>query len=182
MGVDFVRRTGLILCNADDPLLYLVPSQRPSRGRTESLATSRHASRHHQHARGTGRAFNSRVYVHNLQDLTGVDTALSTHYTMHGPISSFISSNALMIESIEDTKIPWIVKTAWASLEQLLEASLHASSAEENDDHPSLPIILGEKLPEQMICDLLEIFLGLGDVQMLGMLACIIELDRRSEC
>ena len=100
--------------------------------------------------------------------------SLSSSYLLQGNLSSVIRQNARFVLENKTNAASWLVKRAWNSLLGLLQ-----TSASETYEEAVQPIILGNPLLEKLILDMLELFLGLGDVQMLGMLACLIELDRR---
>ena len=66
-----------------------------------------------------------------------------------------------------------LIVTTWVTLSSLLP---HAGAAPDTTSN----IILGEPLAEKLFINLLDVFCRLGDSQMLGILACLLELDRRS--
>lgn len=122
---------------------------------------------------GTGRAFNSRVYRYDHSTLVSMDIDLVSQYTLQGDLLSIITANSEIVKSRD---CGWIIQRAWSTLFDLAEASA-ASSVK---DMPIRALFLGESMPEKVFMDMLDIFFRMGDVQMTGVLACLVELDRRS--
>ena len=120
---------------------------------------------------GYGRAYNSRVYVSECMPIIGVDTHLSTYYTLQGDIERNIMSNS---EIALRKKASRLILSTWITLGSLISRKNAEHDLQGN-------IILGEPLAEKLCIDLLDIFCRLGDVQTLGVLACLLEQDRRSE-
>lgn len=94
-------------------------------------------------------------------------------YTLHGDLLGIITANNALVK---DHDCAWIVRRAWSTLLALAEASA-ASSVK---DMPIRALFLGESMPEKIFMDMLDVFFRMGDVQMTGILACLVELDRRS--
>lgn len=152
--------------------MKLIPEyqQGKSHAGSESVGTSQHLN---IRLAGTGRAFNSRIYRHDFSSLVGSVSNLAQDYTLHGNLLSIITANT---ETVMRKNCSWLVQQAWKSLLGLAEAST-ASSVK---GMPIRALFLGESMPEKVFMDMLDIFFRLGDVQMTGLLACLVELDRRS--
>jgi hypothetical protein len=103
-----------------------------------------------------------------------MDTSLALQYTLQGDLLNIVTTNT---ELAKANDCSWLVRRAWSSLLGLAEAS--AGSTDEN--MPIRALFLGESMPEKVFMDILDVFFRLGDVQMTGILACLVELDRRSE-
>lgn len=95
-------------------------------------------------------------------------------YTLRGDLLGIVTANNDLVTSRD---CAWIVQRAWSTLLSLAEASA-ASSVK---DMRIRALFLGEHMPEKVFMDILDVFFRMGDVQMTGMLACLVELDRRSE-
>lgn len=100
--------------------------------------------------------------------------SLAPEYTLRGDLLNIIVANN---ELVARRDYPWIIQRAWSTLLGLAEASA-ASSVK---DMRIRAMFLGENMPEKVFMDILDIFYRMGDVQMTGILACLVELDRRSE-
>lgn len=154
------------MCAADGRTFLL---KRQSLGATESVGTS------HRLAGRTGRAFNSRIYFQNCAALIGVDVALSSIYLISGSLGQIARHNLMLVDELarsakKQLVTTWLVSQTWASLSALAEAGR---------DGRDLPLFTRGSLPEKLVLDVFDMFRELGDVQMLGMLSCIVELDRR---
>lgn len=154
------------LCVADERTSLF---KRQSLGATESVGTS------HRLVGRTGRAFNSRIYFQNCSALIGVDVALSSVYLINGSLGQIARHNLLLVDEVvrsanKQLVTTWLVSQTWASLSALAEAGR---------DGRDLPLFSGGSLSEKLVLDIFDIFQELGDVQMLGMLSCIVESDRR---
>lgn len=99
-----------------------------------------------------------------------MDLRLSSSYSLLGNVEESIRTNAEAAVRLEAAQL---VVTTWITLCSLVDSGKGAS-----EDSPS--IVLGEPLAEKLFMNLLDIFSRLGDSQMLGMLACLLEMDRRS--
>ena len=151
--------------------LQRLSAERHFRERSTSISASQGLR-----PRLSGRAYNSLIYSKEVKSILGIGLDLSSAYTLQGRQSSIIFKNARLVNDTRATS--WLVKRAWNSLQTLSAASATGVNGSEASWEPAL--ILGEKLPEKMVSDMLQLFLKLGDTQMLGMLACLLEMDRRS--
>lgn len=120
---------------------------------------------------GTGRAFNSRIYLRDVVDVIGIDTCLASAYTFEGNLVEIVRHNAKQVITMNSSSE--IVKQTWLTLQSL--------SRTLNQQETPQAMIIGDKLPEKVLFDLLDTFTMLADTQTLGALACLLELDRRSE-
>lgn len=144
--------------------------QRQSRGRTESVGGTSHYTLSRLH----GKSFNPRVYMHDCSQIIGIDTSLSSLYTLQGHLPTIVQANCRAISKTDTT---WAIKRTWTCLQTMLLAV----DSEPLPFHPTRhgTLILGQSLSERLVMDMLDIFYKLGDIQMLGMLSCLLELDRR---
>lgn len=124
---------------------------------------------------GTGRAFNSRIYRDDYGPLVGIDMGLVSQYTLKGDLLSIITANTSLVKARDSA---WLVQRAWSTLLGLAETSSPSSVK----DMLIRGLFLGESMPEKLFADILDVFSRKGDVQMTGLLACLVELDRRSGC
>lgn len=103
-----------------------------------------------------------------------MDISLASQYTLQGDLLSIITANTGLVKSRDSA---WLAHQAWSTLLALAETSTPSSVK----DMPIRGLFLGESMPEKVFMDILDIFFRMGDVQMTGLLACLVELDRRSE-
>lgn len=99
---------------------------------------------------------------------------LASQYTLQGDLLSIITANTVLVKTRDSA---WLAKQAWSTLLALAETSTPSSVK----DMPIRGLFIGESMPEKVFMDMLDIFFRMGDVQMTGLLACLAELDRRSE-
>lgn len=110
---------------------------------------------------------------------------------MQGSLVQVIRRNAAALS--QDKKASWLAKHLWDALMAIVrcESATHDSLYEQLDNDgkafprkvnlASRPLFLGEAMPERLLLDALDVFLAVKDVSMLGMLACVVELDRRGQ-
>lgn len=140
--------------------------QRQSHGRPESIHSSRLPM-------SAVRAYNSRIYCQDLSQLLSIQTDLASSYDLHDDLSRMIKINSALAE--KSISANWIIKRFWQTLSGLCDTVIAS------DSDARKPLIIGQRLPEKIMLEVIHILAQLGDTQSLGMVACVLELDRRGE-